>query len=474
MNNGRVSLAVLVLCACSGVTDAGLPKRPNLVVVMADDMGYGDASCYGNTAFRTPHLDRLAAEGLLFTDFHSSGSVCSPTRAGLLTGRYQQRAGIPGVINADPKVNRHHGLMSVEVTFAELLRAEGYRTAVFGKWHLGYQKRFNPIHHGFERFRGYVSGNVDYISHFDRMGIADWWNGDRLVPEPGYSTHLITRHAVRFIKQHADRSGKKPFCLYVAHECPHSPYQGPGDKPVRGPGRTKLKGTSRKDIKVTYGQMMTEMDRGVGAITNALQETGIADRTLVLFFSDNGANRNGRNGPLRGFKGSVWEGGHRVPAIAWWPGTISPGRTTSTTAITLDVMPTLIELAGGRLPDGHRLDGTSLVNVLTGDKLIGKQPDHRTLFWAFGKRAAVRRGEWKLVVGHLPGGAIGLYNLKSDLGERTNLAVSEPDRVKALQAALSTWRADVTRGATRQPDQAEQNKKPRSRSEDRERGVRTE
>ena len=454
MNNGRVSLAVLVLCACSGVTDAGLPKRPNLVVVMADDMGYGDASCYGNTAFQTPHLDRLAAEGLRFTDFHSSGSVCSPTRAGLLTGRYQQRAGIPGVINADPKVNRHHGLMPLEVTFAELLRAEGYRTAVFGKWHLGYQKRFNPIHHGFERFRGYVSGNVDYISHFDRMGIADWWDGDRLVPETGYSTHLITRHAVRFIKQHADLSGKKPFCLYVAHECPHSPYQGPKDRPVRGPGRTKPKKMSRKDIKATYGRMMTEMDRGVGAIATALKDAGIADRTLVLFFSDNGANRNGHNGPLRGFKGSVWEGGHRVPAIAWWPGTISPGRKTSTLATTLDVMPTLIELAGGRLPDGHRLDGVSLVNVLTGNEMDARKSGRRTLFWAFGQRAAVRRGDWKLVVGQLPAEGVGLYNLKGDLGERTNLAASEPERVKALQAALSAWRIDVARGATRQKAQA--------------------
>ena len=471
MSDRRVVLAALVLCACPVLAGAGLPKRPNLVVVMADDMGYGDASCYGNKAFQTPHLDRLAAEGLLFTDFHSSGSVCSPTRAGLLTGRYQQRAGIPGVINADPKANRHHGLMPLEVTFAELLRAEGYRTAVFGKWHLGYQKRFNPIHHGFERFRGYVSGNVDYISHFDRMGIADWWDGDRLVPESGYSTHLITRHAVRVIKQHADRSGKKPFCLYVAHECPHSPYQGPRDRPVRGPERTKPRKMSRKDIKATYGRMMTEMDRGVGAIATALKDAGIADRTLVLFFSDNGANRNGRNGSLRGFKGSVWEGGHRVPAIAWWPGTISPGRKTSTIAITLDVMPTLIELAGGRIPDGHRLDGVSLVSVLTGNEMTARNPARRTLFWAFGRRAAVRRGDWKLVVGHLPGESVGLYNLRDDLGERTNLAASDPERVKELQAALSAWRNEVARGATSQP---EPNKKPRSRSRDRKRGVRTE
>ena len=286
------------------------------------------------------------------------------------------------------------------------------------------------------------------------IGWAPRWDGLKTVEEEGYSTHLITRHAVRFIKQHADRSGKKPFCLYVAHECPHSPYQGPKDRPVRGPGRTKPKKMSRKDIKATYGRMMTEMDRGVGAIATALKDAGIADRTLVLFFSDNGANRNGRNGPLRGFKGSVWEGGHRVPAIAWWPGTISPGRKTSTLATTLDVMPTLIELAGGRLPDGHRLDGVSLVNVLTGNEMNVRKPGRRTLFWAFGQRAAVRRGDWKLVIGHLPAEGVGLYNLKGDLGERTNLAASEPERVKALQAALSAWRIDVARGATRQKAQA--------------------
>ena len=206
-------------------------------------------------------------------------------------------------------------------------------------------------------------------------------------------------------------------------------------------------------------------------MVTALKDAGIADRTLVLFFSDNGANRNGRNGALRGFKGSVWEGGHRVPAIAWWPVTISPGRKTSTIAITLDVMPTLIELAGGRIPDGHRLDGVSLVSVLTGNEMTARNPDLRTLFWAFGRRAAVRRGDWKLVVGHLPGESVGLYNLRDDLGERTNLAASDPARVKELQAALSAWRNEVARGATSQP---EPNKKPRSRSRDRKRGVRTE
>jgi arylsulfatase A-like enzyme len=216
----------------TGIACSEEPGRPpNIVLVLADDMGYGDASCYGNEAFRTPCLDALAAKGMRFLDFHSSGPVCSPTRAGLLTGRYQQRAGIPGVIYADPKQNRHHGLQVEEITFAELLQKAGYATAVCGKWHLGYQKQYNPVHHGFGRFRGYVSGNVDYISHYDRMEIYDWWDGLELVEEEGYSTHLITEHAVRFIEENR----RRPFCLYVAHEAPHSPWQGPPDPPIRGP-----------------------------------------------------------------------------------------------------------------------------------------------------------------------------------------------------------------------------------------------
>ena len=191
---------------------------------MADDLGYGDVGCYGSRRNQTPQIDALARDGMRFTDFHSSGTVCSPTRAGLLTGRYQQRSGIPAVITAAN--HRDVGLPLEEITFAERLKKAGYGTAMFGKWHLGYERRFNPIHQGFEQFRGYVSGNVDYVSHVDQTGIADWWDGDKLVPEQGYSTELITKHAVEYIEQNRER----PFCLYVAHEAPHYPYQGPGDK----------------------------------------------------------------------------------------------------------------------------------------------------------------------------------------------------------------------------------------------------
>ncbi|MHC5004703.1 MAG: sulfatase-like hydrolase/transferase, partial [Planctomycetota bacterium] len=200
---------------------APVSERPNFVVILADDMGYGDSSVYGGW-IETPSLARMASEGLTFTDFHTSGVVCSPTRAGLVTGRYQQRAGIPAVINADPALASHHrGLQPEEVTFAELLSDAGYRTAIFGKWHLGYFPEHNPVRHGFERFRGFVSGNIDYTSHYDRMQKHDWWDGEQTVEEAGYLTHLLTDHAVRFIDEHAD----EPFCLYVPHGAMHTPLQ---------------------------------------------------------------------------------------------------------------------------------------------------------------------------------------------------------------------------------------------------------
>ncbi|CAN0487019.1 unnamed protein product, partial [Laminaria digitata] len=202
--------------------------QPNFIIIMADDLGYGDISPFDGW-IHTPHLDQLAEEGMRFTDFYASGPVCSPTRAGLLTGRYQQRAGIPGVVYAAPDRNRNHGLQPGEWTFAEALREAGYATGMFGKWHLGYETKYNPIHHGFDEFRGYVSGNVDYFGHVDQAGFYDWWSQDKLINEPGYVTHLITQHALRFIEKNKDT----PFVLYLPHEAPHYPFQGPDDEPFR-------------------------------------------------------------------------------------------------------------------------------------------------------------------------------------------------------------------------------------------------
>ncbi len=447
---------------------APIPTRPNLIVIMTDDMGYGDAGCYGGKAFPTPNIDQLAKEGLRFTDFHSSCPVCSPTRAGLLTGRYQQRAGIPGVIYAPFDRNRHHGLQLAELTFAEVLKDAGYATGMFGKWHLGYEARYNPTHQGFDRFSGYVSGNVDFHTHIDGAGVFDWWHQDKLQREAGYTTHLITKHAVEFIRSNQ----RKPFCLYIAHEAPHDPYQGPNDPPVRKEGQNGLLYNHREPIHAgrAYREMMMEMDKGVGQVIRTVKELGLDQKTFVMFFSDNGATGPGSCGSLYGMKGTVWEGGHRVPGIAWWPGRIKSGGVSDQLAMTIDVMPTLLELAGVREPVGRKLDGLSLASILLNKGAHAP----RKLFWQYNGSTAMRDGDWKLVLngGKPPGNAkryphlnweraadgrdkLALFDMRSDSGEIRNLADEHPERVAAMKRAVAEWERDVQSGATLQPDKVE-------------------
>ena len=451
-----VLLPGLVLALASGMTvqqdAAPVDSPPNFVIILADDLGYGDLSCYGDySRALTPHLDRMASEGLRFTDFHSSGNVCSPTRAGLLTGRYQQRAGIPGVINADPKVAEHFfGLGRNETTFAECLKQAGYQTGVFGKWHLGYDVYFNPLEHGFDEFRGYVSGNIDYTSHYDRMEKFDWWKGraleDQRDPGPigrvknGYVTHLVTKNAIDFI----ERNKARPFCLYVAHQAVHSPWQGPLDAPIRGPNARKDLMADKNDT-VVFAKMLEALDEGVGEILATIETCGIADRTMVLFFSDNGPAA-GSAGPLRGRKGSNYEGGHRVPAIAWWPSRIEPRQQTDAQAISLDVMPTLLAIAGYDDQACLNLDGVDLSPVLFDRQSLG----NRQLFW---NGRAMRDGKWKLVLGKSNQGEVQLFDLSQDLGEKANVADQHPERARQMQKALEHWIIEVARGATAQPAQ---------------------
>lgn len=441
-----LAASVLALLLAGPPADAQ-QRPPNFVIILADDLGVGDISPFGGWV-HTPQLDRLAAEGMRFTDFHSNGVVCSPTRAALLTGRYQQRAGLESVLYAapdHPRRNRGHGLQLRELTFAEMLRDAGYATGMTGKWHLGYERSYNPVFNGFDRFNGYVSGNVDYFSHVDGAGFYDWWDGDRLVNEPGYATHLITRHSVRFIEQHRDR----PFVLYVAHEAPHYPYQGPKDRPFRLVGGENQHGAGgdSAEVRRAYREMVEEMDRGVGEIVDALRQNDLAANTLVVFLSDNGALRYGSNGSLRGFKGSVWEGGHRVPAIAWWPGRIAPGSSSAQPAMGFDLVPTMLALAGAGVPFEHRLDGVSLLPALQGRTL----PGERTLIWQYEGQAAVREGRWKVVVGAREHPAAALFDLQADPGETTDLAARHPERLRRMLQRLEEWRRDVLNGATAQP-----------------------
>jgi arylsulfatase A len=435
------STFLLIITLLANYTPLQAANRPNFIIIMADDMGYGDSSVY-NGWIETPALERMAREGLKFTDFHSSGVVCSPTRAGLMTGRYQERAGIPGVVNADPKTHDYHrGLQHSEITFAELLQQAGYKTAMFGKWHLGYSSMYNPTHHGFTEFCGFVSGNIDYLSHYDRMNTYDWWDGVNQIKEEGYLTHLLTKHAVRFIDDHKDQ----PFCLYVPHGAVHTPIQAPDSPAERGPDFTKS-GTHNRSQGENVKLMMQALDDNIGAILDAVTNAGIAENTFVLFFSDNGGAAHMRCDPLRGKKGTVWEGGHRVPALAWWPGHIMPDTTTDQLCISLDVMPTLLKLTGLTVPNGLKLDGIDLSSLILDRQPLGT----RQLFW---KGQAMRDGPWKLVaraVGVKSGSM--LFNLTNDISEKNDLSSAHPTRVKNMLAALQAWKTDVAKGATTQPN----------------------
>lgn len=415
-------------------------SKPNIIIIIADDLGYGDVSCNGGW-IQTPNIDRLAAEGVRFTDFHSSGVVCSPTRAGIMTGLYQFRVGVPGVIVAFPGNEAHtHGLDTSVVTFPELFKKKGYITALFGKWHLGYSRKFNPVHYGFDQFKGYLSGQIDYQSHIDLSGAFDWWHGLEKNDEPGYTTHLINQYSIDFIKENKNN----PFCLVVSHEAVHGPYQGPDDKPFRKEGISSPQVPAENQVrsrKETFRLMTEELDKGVGQIIKTLDETGLAKNTCVIFLSDNGGVLNvSLNAPFRGGKTQVWEGGHRVPAIAWWPGRIGGGRVNEEQCISLDIMPTVLDFAGIKAPESFRPDGKNLSRML----LKGKSIAHRQLFWHTESRNngyAVREKNWKLV-GSANGDAL-LFDLSKDEGEKNDLAEKNPHIVKKMQQAYQIWKKDV-------------------------------
>lgn len=462
-NRLHVAFPLLMLFTFLLTAEAARAERPNLIVIMVDDMGYAGVSCFGNPYFKTPEIDRLAAEGMRLTDFHSSGTVCSPTRAGLLTGRYQQRAGIEAVIHPVSDHPEHRkGLKRAENTFAELLKTAGYATALVGKWHQGYphnSDEYHPQNHGFDQFVGYHSGNIDFISHVGDHVHHDWWHGRTETREEGYTTHLVNRYADEFIRRHR----KGPFCLYVAHEAIHNPVQVPGD-PVRrseAEGWVRWRPADEAERIEKYKGMTLPIDEGLGQIRRTLAELGLDRNTFVLFFSDNGPARDFPSGSpsLRAGKGSVYEGGHKVPAIAWWPGRIKPGTSSDTPAISIDVMPTLLSLADVTAPEDRPLDGVDLSPVLFGQASLADRP----LYWASlsngGARSeAMREGPWKLVVMHpeakngtFENERVELYRLDLDQGEQDDLAAKHPDRAADMLKRLKAWFADTQATATAQP-----------------------
>ena len=429
---------------------ASISRKPNFVLIVADDLGYGDIGCFGHKTNKTPHLDKMAAQGMKFIDFHSNGPMCSPTRAALLTGQYQNRFGRVFESALSAKAHAHIGLPLRAVTIPEALKKAGYTTGMFGKWHLGYNLPYLPTRHGFDEFRGLLTGDGDHHSHISRSGTEDWYRNEKIEMENGYSVDLITQHSIDFMK----RNRNKPFFLYVAHLAIHFPWQGPDEKAHRVKGRdywnlSKLGPHEEGQVEPVVRQMVEAVDKSVGKIMAAIKSLGLGDNTFVFFTSDNGGYLHyagkfkgeiSSNGPLRGQKGDVFEGGHRVPAITFWPGKIKLGAVTKEITMTMDLMPTYLDLAKVKVPqlNSHNtLDGKTLAPVL----FKGQSMPRRVLFWRSGRDWAVRRGPWKLV--GIENSGMMLFNLDNDIAEQKNLAKEKPDLVEELLNLYKRWEKDI-------------------------------
>jgi len=416
--------------------------KPNLVILLADDLGYGDLGCTGCPDIETPHIDSLAADGVHFQHAYSNGPVCSPTRAALLTGRYQQRVGIDHVIYANEK---KRGMTLKARTLPEELKKSGYTSALIGKWHLGYPKKFFPTRQGFDEFVGFVSGNIDYFAHTDRLDVPDLWRGEKAIADPRYMTELIGDESLKFIDRNVDR----PFLLYVPFNAPHDPFQGPADRDTAGDQEITRK---KNRTRAVYRSMVESLDANVGRILARLKERGLEDNTAVFFMSDNGGVRDvARNAPFRGHKGTLFEGGIRTPLFARFPGRIPPGSVSRQLAAGMDLFPTALEAAGMAPPDKPRLDGVSLLRNARGWNLL----THDTLFFHYFPpganrpwRAIVRDG-WKYL-GDDHGGEY-LFHLREDIAEANNLVDKDPQRAVRLRLDLEGWQAAVFKGAPKEP-----------------------
>ena len=427
-------------------------KRPNVIVIMTDDQGYGDLSCMGAADFKTPHLDAMAREGARFSCMYSNSPVCSPSRASLLTGRYPGNAGVRAILAGH---RRASGLTPAVPTIATALSELGYHTGLCGKWHLGLKPQCRPNANGFDEFSGFLAGCIDYYSHIFYWGMADghtdpthdlWENENEVYANGEYMTERITRQSTEFIRAHRD----EPFFLYVAYNAPHYPMHAP-EKYL---DRFKHLPWDRRIMCA----MISAVDDGVGEIRAELERCGLTDDTILYYQSDNGPSRETRNwldgtedpyyggtsGIFTGHKYSLFEGGIRVPAIACWPGHFPAGRVIDSPHAAMDLFPTLLEACGGD-PMRYTLDGESMLDMLRG----GKEKTHDAIYWEMEEQTAVRSGDYKLVLnGRLVEGGekradVFLSNVVNDPGERVNLAESMPDIASSLTRSALEWRRGI-------------------------------
>ena len=408
-------------------------KQPNIIMIVADDLGYADLGSYGQTDYPTPHLDRLAAEGARFTQAYANAPLCTNTRVALITGRYQYRftLGLTEPLRHPDRDRSDMGLPPDHPTLPGLLRDAGYVTALIGKWHLGALPRFGPLKSGYQQFFGIMGGYTGYFTHLGDGGDPDLYEGETPVERSGYVTDLLSDRAADYVRS---ASSAKPFFLSLHYTAPHWPWSAPSVEAAAREREADLKRAHDGGSPRIYAEMVTTMDAGIGRVMDALRARKDARQTLVFFTSDNGGERYSNIWPFVGRKRDLLEGGLRVPQIAWWPGAIPAGGVSDQVTISMDMTATALQVAGATMPAGTALDGMDLTAHLRDDAA----PVERTLYWRMKNRGqrAVRRGDWKyLKVAEREF----LFDLGYDWRERTSFADDKPDLLDELRAQWMEW-----------------------------------
>ena len=411
-------------------------RRPNVLFILADDLGFGDLSCFGRPDYDTPNLDRLARQGIRFTNAYSASPVCTPTRCAFITGRYPARTlvGLQEPLGwkknlGDKAISL--GLSPDHPTIASLLKKNSYETALIGKWHLGYLPAFGPIQSGFDEFFGVMSGGVDYFTHKDGAGEPDLFEDKVPVERIGYITDLLTERAIKYLS----RRHSRPFYLSLHYTAPHWPWEAPGDRHIGDKPEGVAGFTAGGSLK-TYAAMMKSLDDGIGQVMRALGKAKLDRETLVIFTSDNGGERFSYNWPFTGQKGELHEGGIRVPAMVRWLGVIPPNCSTDQVAITMDWTATILAAAETKPDPNYPLDGRDLLPICKGERA----PYGRKLFWRHARQNAIRDGKWKYLN---DGMREYLFNLSIDQREQADFKKQNPELLRQLQVEFQTWQAQV-------------------------------
>lgn len=437
----RISLVILATFAFVSPDEmraqrASSPK-PNIVMILMDDLGYGDIGSYGVRDAKTPNIDRIAREGVKLTDFYANASNCSPTRTGFITGRYQQRYGIEWPLGAADG-DSARGVLPSETSLPRLLKNAGYATGLIGKWHLGWDPKFSPIRHGFDEFWGFLSGFDDYYNHMGDYDRQDLYHNETAIQDTTYLTDFFTAHAKSFMEAHRN----EPFFMEVSYNATHWPFQRPDLKP--GERANNMEGMVRRGTRADYVAILERADQGVGTILATLDRLNLSNNTLIIFTSDNGGEWLSRNAPLFHRKSTLWEGGIRVPLLMRWPAQLPRGIVSKQVGITMDLTASILAAANASLPSTYKPEGINLIPALK-----NRTVQDRTLFWritTLGRnQRAVRQGNLKYL---RDGQSEFLYDLSTDVGERNDLAFARSGMLPQFRKLVAAWEADVDSSRT--------------------------